>query len=437
MRTWALIAAAMFLSATVRADTVAMPEKLELSGKKIEILEIRDEDVLVRVAYGDILIARSRIKSMTVDFKDRLAQLMEKGEDTPRALYALGRVCRQLEMGDEAATAYREAFQRGNVPEDLLLPIAAELEGCEEWASAQKCYAAYLKLHPDDAEAAAKARAAAAKAAAAVPKVEAPAGSDAEIEITQAPRTGVARTAKPVAPVGVEPAQPEPAQPEPAQPEPAQPAQPGVDEGLESDPSWATEAWGSSIEVSVGAPEGTNDKMVRVFLAGAEQDKACVMLAQDFDLTKKKEMTFEVFNFAKHAVTVAVAFTTVPGWKFYESVPKTILPTKGGTPKTVTIDVTSTKFKCAETKWRYKSPLQNRNRVGKVYLLLYTRQTGHWLFFNNIRFVDAEPAAAPAPAPAGGAPVPAPVPPAPNPAPAAAAPQPAPPAAAPALVPAP
>ena len=412
----------LLLGATARSDTVSMPEKIELSGKKVQILEIRDGTVLVRVVYGDILLQRARITAMKVNFPERLATLKESGEDTPRALYDLGRVCSRLEMPKEAATAYREALDRKGVPDDLLLPLATELERCDDWAGAQKCYGAYLKLHPDSAEAAAKARAAASKAADAVPIAEPPAAGDVKIEITSVPRATTPRpaVARPVAPVepGQEPAAPGPEAPAPEAPGP-QPAAPQVQEGLEAEAGWATEAWGSSVEVSVAAQPGSTDKLVRVFLAGAEQDKACVMLEKDLDLSDKKELVFDVYNFGKQSVSLAVAFTTAPGWKFYESSPTVVMPT-GDAPKTITLDLTNNRYKCAETQWRHKSVIENRKRVCKIFFLLYTRQTNAWLFFNNIRFVAEEPApaapAAPAAAPAAPAPA-APAPAAPAPAP--------------------
>jgi len=416
--------AALLLVAAAHADTVLMPEKFELSGRKIEILDIRDDDVLVRVAYGEITIPRSRIVEMKIDFDERLARLKEEGGDTARALFALGRACAQLKMNGEAAAAYREAFDRENVPDDILLPMAAELEKIDAWSGAHKCYAAYLKLHPDDEAAAAKARAAAAKAAAEVPAIKAPGAGDVAIQLSQAPRAMVrqptetvvaVQPVQPVAPVGQEPLAPVPPEQQPVAQQPAaqqppeqQPAGPQAQEGLEGDPGWATEAWGSSVEVSIGPPQGTTDKMVRVFLAGAEQDKACVMLEQDVNLTTKKALHFDVYNFAKQSVTIAVAFTTSPGWKFYESVPNAILPT-GDKPKKITIDLTDDRFKCAETNWRHRSPIQNRDRVVKTYILIYTKQTGAWLYFNNVVFEAAEGAPA-GPAPAG--PVPAGVPPA-------------------------
>jgi tetratricopeptide (TPR) repeat protein len=429
-----LLAALLAVPATAPADTVTLPDKMELSGKKVEILEIRDKDILVRVAYGDLVVARTRVLAMKVDFPERLASLKEQGADTPRALYNLGRVCSQLEMPKEAATAYREAFARKDVPDDLFLPLGAELERCEDWAAAHQCYAAYLKLHPDSADAAAKARATAAKAAQAAPVPETPPPSDVKIDSTLPATTSGTRPVRPANPAEM----PKEAPPAEAPKDPDQPAeQPKEQEGLEARAGWTTEAWGSSVEINVGPPQGTTDKMVRVFLAGAEQDKACVMLEEDFDLTNKKTLSFDVYNFAKNSITVGVAFTTNPGWKFYEGSPAMVMPT-GNNPKPVTVDLTSEKFKSAETQWRHKTPIQNKNRVVKFYFLLYTKQTNAWVFFNNVRFEPADgaaaaaeppaPAPAPGPAPKGPAPGPAPAPaPGPDPkAPAAPAPAPAP-----------
>jgi len=389
------------LAAAALADSVALPERIELSGKKIEILEIRDDEVVVRVPYGDIVIPRSRVVEMKVDFKERLARLMEEGHDTVRALYNLGRVCAQLDMKKEATQAFLEAAQREEIPEDLILPLASELEKCEQWAAAGKCYAAYLKLHPDDPKVKTRAEAAAVKAATSPPQAKLPAPGDVEIAMTQVPK---ATLPAPQQPTQEQPPQQPPAQQPPQQP-PAQkppeqkPPAPGVQEGLEADPGWSSEAWGSSVDVNVGAAENGNDKLLRVFLAGAEQDKANVMLEQSLDLSEKKELTLDVYNLGKRSIILAVAFTTLPGWKFYESTPKTIIPTGTETPKHLVFDLTTNKFKCAETNWRYKSPIQNKSRVGKMYLLIYTRDRGFWVFFNNIRFTQAEPAQ-PAPVPA-------------------------------------
>jgi len=411
----ALAASAALLAAPVLADTVAMPDKMELSGKKIEILEIREDKVLVRIAYGDILIDRARVTAMKVDFPERLASLREQGADTPRALFGLGRVCGQLSMPKEAATAYREAFARKDVPEDLLLPLAGELERCEDWAAAHQCYAAYLKFRPDNADAAAKARAAASKAAQAAPAPETPPVGDVKIDSTLPITTPGPRPARPALPAEAPKEQPGEQPKEADQPGPAA-EQPAKDqEGLEARAGWSTEAWGSSVEINVGPPQGTTDKMVRVFLAGAEQDKACVLLEEDLDLTDKKSLNFDVYNFAKQAITLGVAFTTTPGWKFYESMPIMVMPT-GNNPKAVSLDLTSDRFKSAETQWRHRTPIQNKNRVVKFYFLLYTKQTGSWVFFNNIRYEPAGGAAAEAvPAPKAPAPAPEPAPKAPAP----------------------
>jgi len=406
MRTILMAAlAAALVAPGVRADTVSMPDKIELSGKKVEILEIRENEVLVRVAYGEIAIPRSRIIGMEVNFRERLARLKEDGRDTPRALFALGKVCSRLGMTKEAARAYHQAVARDDVPEDLLLPMAGELERYEAWGAAHKCYQAYLKAHPDDAAAQAKARAAATRAAKEPPQAESPTKGQVKIAITEVPATQQ-RPAMQPPPPEQQPKQPpeqqpkqppeqQPKQPpeqQPKQPPEQQPQGPKVDEGLEADAGWSTEAWGSTVEISVGAPQGTNDTMLRAFLAGAEKDKINLMIEEDFDLTGKKAMTLEVYNFTKKHLNLAVAFINLPGWKFYESLPVTVLPT-GDNPKRVSFDLTTSRFKCAETKWRHKSRLKNPATIKKIYLLIYTDQTGEWVYFNNIRFEPAKAAA--------------------------------------------
>jgi hypothetical protein len=411
-----------------------MPDKVELGGKKIEILEIRQEEVLVRVAYGEIVIPRARVLKMAVDYPVRLERLKQEGRDTPRSLYALGRVCVQLEMKDEAQSAYAEALSRGDVPEDLLLPMATGLERLEAWGAARKCYQAYLKLHPDDAEVTAKARAASAKAAENPLNVEPPNPTGGEVAITEVAGTGGSRPGATTAPAGVELPDPEPATPAtpanpatpatpatPANPAaPPEPVGPKIAEGLEALPGWGTEAWGSSVEISVSAQEGTTDKLLQVFLAGAEQDKACVILNNDFDLTNKKALTFDVYSFAEQRLSIAVAVITRPNWTFYESTQKAVFKT-GNTPKTISFDLTNNRFKSAETKWRHRTEIKNRRGVVKLIILIYTKQQGQWLYFNNIKLEDADepgpvPGAPAAPvgpaAPAGPAAAPAPAAPA-------------------------
>ncbi len=392
MRVTLLVAAIALCAAPVApADMVSMPDQIELSGKKIEILEIRDKEVVVRVAYGEITVPRSRVTGMKVDFEGRLKRLKDEGIDTARALYKLGRVCAQLGQPKQATAAYREALARAPLAEDILLPMAADLEQAGAWAAAHKAYQAYLKLHPDNADAQAKARAAAAKAADMVPELEPVAVGGAEIQIAAGPVTAKPAVAEPAEPEPAEPGEPaepeKPAEPEePAEPaKPEKPAGPAVEEGLEARGGWTTEAWGSSAEISVGAAENSNDKMLRVWLAGAEKDKVNVMLGDEFDLSQKKAMTFDVYNFSKKRIDIAVAFINRPGWKFYESLPVSVLPT-GDKPKAVRLDLTTNRFKTAETKWRHKSALENPDKIIKIYFLLYTDVTGEWVFFNNIKF---------------------------------------------------
>jgi len=345
----------------------------------------------VRVAYGEITVPRSRVTGMKVDFEGRLKRLKDEGIDTARTLYKLGRVCAQLDQPKQATAAYREALARAPLAEDILLPMAADLEQAGAWAAAHKAYQAYLKLYPDNADAQAKARAAAAKAADMVPELEPVAVGGAEIQIAAGPVTAEPVVAEPAEPEPAEPGEPaepeEPAEPgEPAEPaEPEKPAAPAVEEGLEARGGWTTEAWGSSAEISVGAAENSNDKMLRVWLAGAEKDKVNVMLGDEFDLSQKKAMTFDVYNFSKKRIDIGVAFINRPGWKFYEGLPISVLPT-GDKPKAVRLDLTTSRFKTAESKWRHKSALENPDKIIKIYFLLYTDVTGEWVFFNNIKF---------------------------------------------------
>ena len=392
MRVSLLVTAIALCAASVApADVVSMPDQIELSGKKIEILEIRDKEVVVRVAYGEVTVPRARVTGMKVDFEGRLKRLKDEGIDTAGALYKLGRVCAQLDQPKQATIAYREALARAPLAEDILLPMAADLERAGAWAAAHKAYRAYLTLYPDNADAQAKARAAAAKAADMVPELEPVAVGGAEIQIAAGPVTAKPVVAEPAEPEPAEPGEPaepeKPAEPEgPAKPgEPEKPAAPAVEEGLEARGGWTTEAWGSSAEISVGAAENSNDKMLRVWLAGAEKDKVNVMLGDEFDLSQKKAMTFDVYNFSEKRIDIGVAFINRPGWKFYEGLPISVLPT-GDKPKAVSLDLTTSRFKTAESKWRHKSALENPDKIIKIYFLLYTDVTGQWVFFNNIKF---------------------------------------------------
>jgi hypothetical protein len=403
---------ATVLAATAAADRIAMPDKIELSGQKVEILEVHPDDIVVRVAYGEITIPRQRVIDMEIDFEARLQSLKRQGKDTPRALFKLGKVCDAVDEPEQALQAYQRAAADDKVPEDVLLPLAGELERHGAWQAAAQTYNRYLKLDPENAAVKAKAEAALEKAKDEQPEL-AMGGPDTpgQIEITPAPLPEKPRPRRPAEPQPAQPgeekplpAEPEPLEPEPAEPqpepEPKEPEGPQVEEGLEADPGWSTEAWGSTVEVSVGVPEGgAQDKMLQVFLAGAEKDKACVMLEDDFDLSKKETFEFDVHNFADQTLTIAVAFITRPGWEFYESIPKTVLP-KGNEARHISLDLTGNRFKTARTKWRFKSELENRDQIIKVYFLLYTKITGKWVFFNNIRFEPTEEEAAEGAAPA-------------------------------------
>jgi len=417
------VALLFLLLPLARADRVTLPDKIELSGKKVEILEVRDQEILVRVAYGEITIPRERVVGMEVDFATRLDALKKEGKDVPRALDALGRVCDAVEMPKEAVQAYRMALAGKDIPDDVLLPMAAQLEKHEAWRDALACYRAYLKAAPNDTEAQEKAKTAAAKASEQPPEVAVSAPAvPGKIDIATASVPGTPQVAVvpaeplPAEPRAVEPktAEPKTAEPKVEEPKVAapQPAEPKAEEakvveGLEVDGGWSTEPWGSTVEVSVAVPEGgTNDKMLRALLAGAEKDKTCLMLEQDFDLTKKKSLIFDVHNYTGQSLQIAVAFITRPNWEFFESIPVTALPT-GKEARTFTIDLTSERFKSEASKWRYKTPIGNRAGIIKLYFLLYTKVTGKWVYFNNIRFdppdepkVPGVPAAAPAAAPA-------------------------------------
>jgi len=101
------------------------------------------------------------------------------------------------------------------------------------------------------------------------------------------------------------------------------------------------------------------------------------------DLSDKTKVTMDVYNNATGSARVGMAFNTLPGYQFFESLAFGS-PLKKWTP--VEIDLTQKKFKCAATNWRYRAEIANKDNIKDIFILIYNGDDKGAVFLDNISF---------------------------------------------------
>lgn len=383
----ALSAGGLLLGGLCHGDLIRFKDGLELGGDDVEIIWRKGDHVKVRVWPGTITLNANRIASIKIEFEARVAKLQADGKDTAKNLFDLGVLCDQNQMIEEAAEAYKLVLRKEVVPAEMLRRLAEIFEKRRMWPAAKAAYDRLLLTNPADAALQKKAAFCQEMA-----KDAPPFGEQLVVEPKKEPakepddeRAVNQLVNNPDPPPNEEPVEPAPDNTtEPIQ-KPEEPEPPEKRDGLEANPRWRAEQWGNNAACEVVAQDGDN-KLLSVTWTQKDKDKVAIRLNADMNLTDMTKVTFDVYNDATAAASVCLAFNTLPGYQFFESLAFNS-SLKKWVP--VEIDLTRKKFKSAATNWRYTGEIANKDNVKDIFILIYNRDARGALFIDNIRFHTA------------------------------------------------
>jgi hypothetical protein len=370
----------VLLAASVApGDTVVFKDDLELSGPKVEIEREHALGVDVRVSHGTITIRWPRIKRIAIDFDDHLASMQADGRDTASGLHRFFDVLVRHTMTEEAAQVAALILAKEHVAESILVAVMDQMEEQKEWKLAKQAGDRILSLNASRTDIQKR-----------LDQIAKQMPEDAGNVAAAGPDAGPGK--EPGAEPGGEPGKEPGAEPgkEPAkepdgnggEPKPPKPPVKRVRDGLEGETEWVAEQWGNPAEVQV-VEQGTDvkNRVLSVAYREAKKDKVAVRLGGTWDLTAYDTLSFEVWNASGGSMGLTVAFNTLPGWRFFETPAKRI-PPKKWTP--MTVDLNAKRFKCAESKWRHNSKLENRDNVKQIILMIYSSTKEGVVYFDRI-----------------------------------------------------
>lgn len=145
---------------------------------------------------------------------------------------------------------------------------------------------------------------------------------------------------------------------------------------------WPSQSWGDNTTLSL-VKSGKSTALKADFTKGKEGKCALQRaIPKPWPFESRDAVLMDVDNKSKGGFQLAIAIFT-HGWKgFYES---TGVYIKNGMNKDVTFDLRSKRFKCAQSGWAYKSPLNDPDAVSSIVLMIYPRNSGT-VNFDNVRF---------------------------------------------------
>ena len=390
MKRFILLIAVLSLAGLSFGDLIVFKDKIELGGPEVEIISRAGENVKVKVKYGTVTLKANRIKSITIDFETRIKNLTENGNDTANNLFNLGVLCDQSQMPKEAAQAYTLAIQAEVVSEERLKSLGEVFEKRQMWHEAKTAYDRLLLTNPADAALQKKAAFCGEMAKdAPKPPVDIKVGDpdpdnndggaeDIPLEIIEE-GPDVIEVGPDVIEEGPDVVE---EGPDVVAGEPDVVEAPQGRDSLEANGQWKAEQWGNNAICEV-VVQGDDNKLLSVEWTQSDKDKVAVRLSLDMDLTNKTKVTMDVYNDSATPAGVGMAFNTLPGYQFFESLAFNSALKKW---TSLEIDLTRKKFKCAATNWRYTADIANKDNVKDIFLLVYNRAPKGILFVDNIRF---------------------------------------------------
>jgi tetratricopeptide (TPR) repeat protein len=307
-----LVLACVFVCGVVRADTIYM---LDTDRKIVGVVHRETEDFIIVLLKGDkgqIKIYRNKIKSIEYDIKTQLDKL---AEDDYAGRYKVGVWAMEKGKFADAIDLFETLKGKEGVGPDMLKLLGQAYEQRKQLDKALENYTDYLKANPEDQQIAAR----------------------------------VAELNKEVNPTGT--------------------AAPGkqITEGIEATGNWVGEQWAFPCKAQITAEPTTGNKVVTVQTKGGDKDKTAFTRHGDLNLSDRTEMQLKIFLNCPTPVNVAVAFVNSKN-EFLESKQVRIAP-NSWVPLSVKLD--AQEFKAERTGWTHKLPLEGKERVSRVHILVY------------------------------------------------------------------
>jgi len=139
---------------------------------------------------------------------------------------------------------------------------------------------------------------------------------------------------------------------------------------------WTVEPWANPAELSIVEGE------LKIALKGGDHDKAAISTPTRLNLADRNTLCLDVTNNMQKPIRIAVALLCGQPPVYFES---TQVEIKSGKNKDVSFDLRSAKFKSEATQWKYGAQLIGKERVSRIYILFYTKESGE-IRIDNVRF---------------------------------------------------
>ncbi|HUS57046.1 MAG TPA: hypothetical protein VM141_00200 [Planctomycetota bacterium] len=344
-----------------QADLIRFKDNIELGGPNVQILARTGDRITVLVNWGKIELDAARVAMIRIDYKDRMLKMKTKGDDTVRNLFDLAVLCDQSGMTLEASEAYALILRKPAIPEEMLRRLTEVFQKRELWPEAKAAYEKLLLTNPADKALQDKAQLAAEKAAGATPLLKPDTTDNAGgVAAKVDPAVEPENTVKPVPPKENR-------------------------DGMEANNLWRIEQWGNNATCEVVVNE--DNKLLQVNHTGKDKDKVALRLNVDMSLADKTKVTFDIYNDSGAPAGICMAFNTLPGYQFFESM---AFDSQLKTWKKMEIDLQGKKFKSAASNWKYVTDILNKDDVKDIFILIYNRDATGKIYIDNIRFHTAD-----------------------------------------------
>ncbi len=332
-----------------RADTIHFKYGTSLECKVVGRTPAGLEVLLGDGEVGRLIIDPATVREDGIDY-DFDSRLDELKDDDYQGHYRLGVWCEEqggddARMYDRALARYLHVMGKPGIPDDLDLRLGRMFEKCREpdpWQALDH-YQAYLKKHPDNAEA----------------------------------KAAVARLQ---------------ADPRLAQPAPTPK---NTRDGLESH-RWRPIA---IDEHNQGSARNLNDAgndggaLLELAFSGQNRkketkDKAAFQLAEKLNLKDQTALLMDIYVPDDKPVRLAVALVTGNNFEWYES--KTVILPGGEWTMGVRFDLTLATWKAQKSGWNHTLKPDNLDQVRNLNLLVYNGRQEGKIYVDSVRLEKAE-----------------------------------------------
>ncbi|HEY3324862.1 MAG TPA: tetratricopeptide repeat protein [Planctomycetota bacterium] len=316
-------------------DSPSPDEGLKLEGK---VIRKTDEYLFFRVGKDDgneVRIPLNKIKKVEKDLDSELEGIPED-DYAKRYKVAVGAM--EQAMYPEAIKLFEALKGKEGVGPDMLKLMGKAYENRQQLDKALEEYSDYLKLHPEDAEVAAKVK-----------------------ELTKV----------------VKPEETKSADGEKIKSK-------NVD-GLEGDGTWIAENWAITAKAQFSVDPNTGNRTVVVTTDGTKDDKdkvAISRIGQPLNLSESKEMIYRIFHNSDKAIPMAIAFQNSEG-EWHESQQMRVPPNSWSN---MSVKVDGKRFKATRNNFKdFDLEIAGRDNVKKIIFLFYTK-SAFTLYLDSIFF---------------------------------------------------